>query len=74
MYQVQYETQGESIFKIGTYNKKEDAIKYAKKRWHELFKERERIAGKQSVFAVSDQNNYLISSHDLIEGFQIIKK
>ena len=29
---------------------------------------------KQSVFAVSDQNNYLISSHDLIEGFQIIKK
>ena len=74
MYRVQYETQGESIFKIGTYNKKEDAIKYAKKRWHELIKERKRIAGKQSVFAVSDQNNYLISSHDLIEGFQIIKK
>lgn len=37
--------------------KKEDTIKYAKKRWHELLKERERIADKQNAFAVSDQNN-----------------
>lgn len=50
------------------------SVLITKKRWHELLKERERIADKQNAFAVSDQNNYLISSHDLIEGFQIIKK
>lgn len=36
---------------------KKDAIKYVKKHWHELLKERERIADKQNAFAVSDQNN-----------------
>ena len=43
--------------KLVLITKKEDAIKYAKKRWHELLKERERIADKQNAFAVSDQKD-----------------